>query len=128
MGDIIKRLFRKLNAWSEDFSDHMSEWFSHPLFLVGNIIFWVFWIATEREPFPYGQLTLIVSLEAIFMSILILNSSTRKGNADTELMLKDIRMSQGMWDTVDEMHEDIDDIHEDIEDIKNALDLSDTHE
>ena len=55
------------------------------------------------------------------MSILILNSSTRKGHEDTELMLKDLRMSQGVWDTVDEMHEDIDDIHDDIEEIKSLL-------
>ena len=103
------------------FADHMSDWFSHPLFLIINIVFWAAWIGTQREEFPYGQLTLIVSLEAIFMSILILNSSTRKGHEDTELMLKDLRMSQGVWDTVDEMHEDIDDIHDDIEEIKSLL-------
>jgi len=59
------------------------------------------------------------------MSILILNSSTRKGHEDTKLMLKDLRMSQGVWDTVDEMHEDIGDIHDDIEEIKSLLEEDD---
>ncbi|CAN7360510.1 DUF1003 domain-containing protein [Acidovorax sp. LjRoot129] len=54
-------------------------------FLVGNAMFFAAWIAvneliTEFDPFPYTLLLLGVSLEAIFLSILILISQ----NLDAE--------------------------------------------
>ena len=118
---IIRKAFKRLNEWAEVFSDRMADIFGHPLFLLFNITFWMFWILTGREPFPYGELTMLLSMQAIFMSVLILNSATRKGHEDTELMQKDIRMSQGVWDTVDDIHDDIDDMHDDISDIHDDI-------
>jgi uncharacterized membrane protein len=118
-------MFRKLNKRAEDLSDKTSVWFGHPLFLFSNVIFWTYWIAGRHEDFPYGELTLFVSLEAIVMSILILNAANRKGDADTLLMRKDINISEDLNDKVDELQDNVDEIHSHIEDIIDILDAGD---
>lgn len=118
----IKNFLLKLNAVSEKFADRMSDVFGHPLFLLANMIVWLVWIGGGLEDAPYGDLTLLVSLEAIFMSILILNSSTRKGHEDTRLMIKDINMGKDMQQTIDHLQDDLEELHENIEEIKDILD------
>lgn len=113
-GDNIREACRKFSVFAERFADRMSDVFGHPLFLFFNMAFWMFWILTGREPFPYGELTMLLSMQAIFMSVLILNSSTRKGHEDTLLMREDIDLSN-------DIHDDISEIHDDIEEIKSLL-------
>lgn len=85
----------------------MAVVFGHPLFLAVNVIFWVVWIASDQEPFPFGVLTMLLSMQAIIMSVLILNSSTRQGYEDSRMMKKDLAISK-------DIHDDLDDIHDDI--------------
>lgn len=92
----------------------MAVWFGHPLFLFFNMIFWTVWILSDLEPFPFGALTMMLSMQAILMSVLILNSSNRKGDEDSRMMKKDLDISR-------DIHDDLDDIHDDIEDIKSML-------
>lgn len=114
MGDTIKGAIQKLNKYAERFADKMADLFGHPLFLIINVILWIVWIGGNFEPFPYGELTMILSMQAIIMSVLILNSSTRKGHEDSRMMKKDLDISR-------DIHDDLDDIHDDIEDIKSML-------
>ncbi len=56
-------------------------------FLILNAVFFALWIGANLElfgvepfdPFPFGLLTLIVSLEAIFLSIIVLMSQNIEG-------------------------------------------------
>jgi Protein of unknown function (DUF1003) len=50
---------------------------------VGIHAFWfVLWIVLRIEPFPYGLLTLLVSLEAIFLSTFVMMSQNRSAARD----------------------------------------------
>jgi hypothetical protein len=50
---------------------------------VGIHAFWfILWIALRIEPFPYGLLTLLVSLEAIFLSTFVMMSQNRSAARD----------------------------------------------
>ncbi|HLD05540.1 MAG TPA: DUF1003 domain-containing protein [Candidatus Nanoarchaeia archaeon] len=63
---------------------------SWPFFWI-NLVWFVLWIVYSIEPFPYGLLTMIVSLEAIFLSTLVMISQNRQGEKDrqrSELTLK----------------------------------------
>ena len=51
-------------------------WFA--LWCIGNLIWWRF------DPFPFGLLTLIVSLEAIFLSTFVLLSQNRESARSDE--------------------------------------------
>ena len=74
------------------FSDDLTSIFSSPVFLVLNGIFFVIWIGINLgwagsikpfDPFPFGFLTMIVSLEAIFLSIFVLVSQNRSSYVDS---------------------------------------------
>jgi CRP/FNR family cyclic AMP-dependent transcriptional regulator len=65
-------------------------WFSGSMmFLILNGIWFITWIAlntlpfgTQFDPFPFGLLTMIVSLEAIFLSCFVLISQNRQAQKD----------------------------------------------
>lgn len=66
-------------------------WFSGSMmFLMLNGIWFISWIAINTlptgipafDPFPFGLLTMIVSLEAIFLSCFVLISQNRQGEKD----------------------------------------------
>jgi len=62
------------------------------------------------EPYPYGLLTLIVSLEAILLSGLILSSQNRQGEYDTNLLKKDLKVSNETNESVDEVLEKVEEL------------------
>ena len=66
-------------------------WFSGSMmFLIINGIWFISWIAVNTlplgvsayDPYPFGLLTMIVSLEAIFLSCFVLISQNRQGEKD----------------------------------------------
>jgi uncharacterized membrane protein len=73
-------------------ADDLTNAFGSVTFLILNIFFFAYWIIVNTEiipgivpfdPFPFGLLTMIVSLEAIFLSIIILVSQNRTSYIDT---------------------------------------------
>lgn len=74
------------------------------------MIWWGMWMGLGVEPYPYGLLTLIVSLEAILLSGLILSSQNRQGEYDTNLLKKDLRVSNETNESVDEVLDKIEEL------------------
>ncbi len=73
-------------------SDLLTTITGTPLFLFLNVFFFAAWIAINLhmvpqipafDPFPFGLLTMIVSLEAIFLSIFVLISQNRSAYIST---------------------------------------------
>ncbi len=67
-------------------SDDLTNIFGSTTFLILNLIFFAQWIVlnlglisgfTPWDPFPFGLLTMIVSLEAIFLAIFVLVAQNR---------------------------------------------------
>ena len=107
---IIRNLLRNINKKAEQFSDIISDMFGRPIFLLFHSMWWAVWILGGIEDYPYGLLTLTVSLEAILLSGLILNSSNRAAREDKRLMNKDYNLSQDTNEIVDRMWEEIQDL------------------
>ena len=71
---------------SQKFADWITRHSGSILFLVFNILFFVVWIIVNLgwtayrafDPYPFGLLTMIVSLEAIILAILVLVSQNRE--------------------------------------------------
>ena len=88
-----RRIIRSLKAKAdarrtayERLADWMTNAFGSITFLVINVIWFVFWIlwnigdipgVMKFDPYPFGLLTMIVSLEAIILSIFVLISQNR---------------------------------------------------
>lgn len=73
-------------------ADKLTNFSSSPKFLFANALIFVIWIALNSnvvpgfvafDPYPYGFLTMAVSLEAIFLSIFVLVSQNRASQTAT---------------------------------------------
>jgi uncharacterized membrane protein len=76
-------------SFGQRVADQMTEMFGSTPFLVVNAVWFVVWIVWNTWPgtqpfdkFPYGMLTMAVSLEAIFLSIFVLIAQNRSARID----------------------------------------------
>lgn len=92
--EVVKSLKASADAkrtWSERFADLATKFFGSVFFLLFNAFCFLAWIVVNMDafpgiepfdPFPFGLLTMIVSLEAIFLSIFVLISQNRTEKVD----------------------------------------------
>ncbi len=87
--------YRSARTLAQRFADGVAAFTGSWIFLILHAIWFFVWIYLHVEPYPFGLLTMIVSLEAIFLSTFILISQNRAGerdrvqaNADYETNLK----------------------------------------
>lgn len=82
----------KNRSFFTQISDDLNNIFGSVTFLTINILWFAFWIPanlglipniTPWDPFPFGLLTMVVSLEAIILSIFILVSQNRQSYIST---------------------------------------------
>lgn len=117
----IKNFLKRFKNKAEELSDFTSEAAAQPWFIICHIIWWACWIGFKVEPFPYGLLTLIVSLEAIILSGLLLSSGNREGEQEKKIARKDLRISTETNLLVEEMYEIMRDLQEDVRIIKEDV-------
>jgi uncharacterized membrane protein len=73
-------------------ADRITQFAGSMVFVYLHVLWFLLWIAFRVEKFPFGLLTMIVSLEAIFLSTFVLISQNRADEkrvilADTEWQL-----------------------------------------
>ena len=115
----INKAFRAIKAQHASNRSAMEIWAdraigvasSSPFLIIHAIIFvvWILWNIPgiglpEFDPYPYGMLTTIVSLEAIFLSIFVLMTQSREsriGELREELTLQvNLRMEEEITKTL----------------------------
>lgn len=78
--------FRRQKTPIEKVADILTSFFGSISFLMVNLLFFVGWIAWNTklhpsfnpfDPYPFGMLTMMVSLEAIVLSVVVLISQNR---------------------------------------------------
>ena len=82
----IKAQHAKHRSALERFVDRLNQYASSTPFLVAHALWFGVWIAWNTgllglrpfDPFPFGLLTMVVSLEAIFLSIFVLMAQSRE--------------------------------------------------
>ena len=90
--ELKSRLFVR-RSWTAQAADFLSQQLGAVWFFFVNALFFVFWIVANLglipavepfDPYPFNFLTMVVSLEAIFLSIIVLISQNRQSHiADT---------------------------------------------
>ncbi len=98
----------------------LDAWFFGMQFLIINGLWFLIWIGANTlppvdkqfDPFPFGLLTMIVSLEAIFLSCFVLISQNRQAAKDKirSDIEYDVNIKAEM--EVAHLHEKVDHIHE----------------
>ncbi len=107
--------------WYDSFADFLTAQFGTVFFLILNALFFAVWIAMNTgfipgiasfDPFPYGLLTMIVSLEAIFLSIIVLISQNRSAKIDQMREKLDLLINIHAEDEVTKILNIVDEIHD----------------
>jgi uncharacterized membrane protein len=86
----VNELVEEQLTLGQRIADAIAEFSGSMPFLIGNLVWFTLWILWNQpwfpgfdfDPFPFGLLTMIVSLEAIFLSIFVLISQNRQAVKD----------------------------------------------
>lgn len=107
--------------WTEKLADFMTSYFGTVQFLIANALLFLVWIVVnvitipgipKFDPYPFGLLTMIVSLEAIFLATVVLISQNRmhkiatlREELDFVVTLQAEEESTRMISMLDEIHD-----------------------
>ena len=108
----IKKIMKHIEKHMETFADWTAHAFGIPWFIIVHLIWFSGWVLFKVESFPYGLLTMIVSLEAILLSGLILSATDRESERDRKVMNRDLRISRETQELLQHMHEELAQIKE----------------
>jgi uncharacterized membrane protein len=96
-------------------------------FVYLHAIWFAFWIGANAgllkpfvhpfDPFPYGLLTMLVSLEAIFLSTFILISQNRQALLDTYREFEEDQEQKEEEKEQEELEQDVEEIGQDVEEV-----------
>ena len=64
------------------FADMVANFIGSWPFIIIHVLWFSLWVLLRVESFPYGLLTMVVSLEAIFLTTLVLMSQNRQTERD----------------------------------------------
>jgi uncharacterized membrane protein len=106
----IKKILKLVERRTEEIADIAAHAFGTPWFLIAHCVWFSLWVILKVEPFPYGLLTMIVSLEAILLSGLILSATDRESERDRNIMKRDLKISKETQELLIHMHEELNSI------------------
>lgn len=69
-------------SFGDRFTDMVADFVGSWSFVIIHVLWFSLWILVPIESFPYGLLTMMVSLEAIFLTTLVLMSENRQEERD----------------------------------------------
>jgi uncharacterized membrane protein len=80
------KTWHEIDRSSRSFGGKLADWITAFVgswsFVILHIIWFAVWVIFKVEDFPYGLLTMIVSLEAILLSTFIMMSQNRQVDRD----------------------------------------------
>lgn len=117
-------LLRKLHGVEGTLAAFISTFAGSMPFVYFHVLWFGLWIIINQgyfvphiypfDSFPYGLLTMVVSLEAIFLATFIMITQNRQSLIETYKELEEEKEEQ-------EAEEEVEDIQKDLDDIKNAI-------
>src|SRR3989344_353633 len=126
-------LIKKLHSVEGRLADYITYFSGSMYFVYYHILWFGFWILANDglfrpyvpifDPFPYGLLTMVVSLEAIFLATFIMISQNRQALVETYRELEEEQEQREEDIEQEELEEEVEDIQKDLDDIKKAMDF-----
>lgn len=124
-------LVKELHSFESRIAVHITNFAGSMPFVYFHAVWFFLWIIINEglfisiikpfDPFPYGLLTMIVSLEAIFLAAFIMVAQNRQALVDTYRELEENIEQQEEEKEQEELEGEVEDIQKDLDDIKNAL-------
>lgn len=82
---------------------------------------WLLFAAKIGDPFPFGLLTMVVSLEAIFLSTFILVSQNRQAEIAEQRDLEDEQEQDEIEEDIEDIKEEFTDLQEDLSEVRRLI-------
>lgn len=77
------------SSLADKVADKITDFSGSWKFLGLHVVWWTPWIALRVEPFPYGLLTMLLSLEAIVLATIIMISQNRSAAVQRKMAERD---------------------------------------
>lgn len=127
-----EQLRKIIHSAEGQLAEKISNWAGSMPFVYFHIIWFTAWILINSttifsdvipqfDPFPYGLLTMVVSLEAIFLATFIMINQNRQALLDTYRDLEEEIEEMEEEKEQEELEEDVEDIQQDLDEIKTAI-------
>ena len=126
-----EQLLKRLHSFEGRMAEILSDFFGSMPFVYFHAVWFVLWVLINQgffspkikpfDPFPYGLLTMVVSLEAIFLATFVLINQNRQALIETYRDLEEEEEQEEEERDQEELEEEVEDIQKDLDDIKNAM-------
>ena len=74
---LLQHAQERRQSWENRVADQITRFAGSMRFVYIHVVWFACWIGLRVEPYPFGLLTMIVSLEAIFLSTFVMISQNR---------------------------------------------------
>lgn len=122
---------KRLHSFEGRLANFISEFSGSMTFVYLHVAWFTVWVLINQgffshqvkpfDPFPYGLLTMVVSLEAIFLATFILINQNRQALVDEYRELEEVKEQEEEEREQEELEEEFQDIQKDLDDIKSAM-------
>ena len=103
----LVKTWHEIDKSSRSFGGKLADWVTTFVgswaFVILHIIWFVGWVVFDIEPFPFGLLTMIVSLEAILLSTFIMMSQNRQTQRDRAQAQADYETNLSAKEEIEEL-------------------------
>ncbi len=127
-----RSLLRRLNSREGKLAEKITNFAGSMDFVYFHALWFMIWIGINQgyfkpyipifDPFPYGLLTMVVSLEAIFLSTFIMVAQNRQSLLDKYRDLEEDIEEREEEIEQQELEEDVEGLQEDVQDIQKDMD------
>lgn len=126
-----EQLTKKLHSFEGRMAEYLSNFSGSMPFVYIHVAWFTLWVLINQgvflptikpfDPFPYGLLTMVVSLEAIFLATFVLINQNRQALVDEFRELEEVKEQEEEEKEQEELEEEFEDIQKDLDDIKSAM-------
>jgi len=117
-------ILRRLRSLETGLAFFIYRFSGSMFFVYAHVIMFAAWIAfggSFRDPFPYALLTMVVSLEAIFLTSLVLIAQRRLESTLEEQAKEEEVEEQELDADIEEIQEDLDTLRSGMETLQKAV-------
>lgn len=115
---------RKFHDSETKIADKITRFAGSMAFVYIHIIWFVLWVLFARkigDSFPFGLLTMIVSLEAIFLATFIMVNQNRQAELAEQRDKEDEAEQEEIEEDIEDIKEEFTDLSEDLSEVRRLI-------
>ena len=115
---------KKFHESETKFADLITRFAGSMLFVYLHIIWFALWIIFAKQigdSFPFGLLTMVVSLEAIFLATFIMVNQNRQAEIAEQREAADEAEQEEIAEDIEDIQQEFDEIQDDLSEVRRLI-------